>query len=180
MTAPSALNPFENELLGAQALHFFVDDGGQGDLAGDGLPGVLQGHQGPGHGGQGAFHVHGPPSVETAVLFDGGERVFRVSRVGRDRVHMAAEEKVRTGPSLPHRSQKVRPSLADLLIDRLDAAGLKESPDLSCDGLLLARHSRIGWRPDEPDKKLPDIRVGRKVRPEGLQGLGHDMPLLFL
>jgi hypothetical protein len=113
--------------------------------------------------------------VETAVLFDGGKHVFRIPLIGRDRIHVAAEEKVRTGPPLPHRSQKVRAPVADLLIDRLDATGLKEGADLSGDGFLLARHSRIGRRPDEPDKKVSDLRFGRKMRPESVQGDGHDV-----
>jgi hypothetical protein len=56
---------------------------------------------------------------------------------------VAAEEKVRTGPVPPYRSQKVRPPFADFLIERLDAVGLKKAADLPGDGLLLARHSRI-------------------------------------
>jgi hypothetical protein len=93
---------------------------------------------------------------------------------------VAAEEKVRTGPFPPYRSQKVRSPFADFLIERLDAAGLKKAADLPGDGLLLARHSRIGRRPDEPNEEVPDIPVGRKMRLEGVQGLGHDMCLLFL
>jgi hypothetical protein len=48
---PVGLESSKNKVLGAEAFHFFVDHGGQGDPARGGLPGVLQGHQGPGHGG---------------------------------------------------------------------------------------------------------------------------------
>ena len=140
---PVGLEPVANELLGPEAFHFFVDNAGQGDPARGGLPGVLQGHQGPGHGGQSALHIHSPPPVETAVFFGRGKRVFGVSLVGWNRIHVAAEEKVRTGPSPSDRSQKVRPPFADFLIVRLDAAGLKKVADLPGDGLLLARHPRI-------------------------------------
>jgi hypothetical protein len=81
--------------------------------------------------------------VETAVFFSSGKRIFSVSRVGWNSVHVAAEEKVRTGPFPPYRSQKVRSPFADFLIERLDAVGLKKAADLPGDGLLLARHSRI-------------------------------------
>jgi hypothetical protein len=118
--------------------------------------------------------------VEPAVFFGSGKRIFSVSRVGWNSVHVAAEEKVRTGPFPPYRSQKVWSPFADFLIERLDAAGLKKAADLPGDGLLLARHSRIGRRPDEPNEEVPDIPVGRKMRLEGVQGLGHDMCLLFL
>jgi hypothetical protein len=93
---------------------------------------------------------------------------------------MAAEEKMRSGPSLAYRSHEVRPSFADFLIDRLDAVGFEESADLPGDGFFLARDSRKGRRPDEPNEKFPDIRVGRKMRPEGVQGDGHEVCLLFL
>ena len=145
---PVGLEAGGDEGLGSEAFHLLVDDRGQGDRARSEAAGSFKQDEGPGHGRQGALHVHGPPAEEAAVLDCGREEVHRSPSVWRDGVHMPAEEETRPRFLAGDRRQQVRPTLPDLDERRGDIVLPEIGFENADGGLFLPRHSRIARSPD--------------------------------
>ena len=82
---PVGLEPAQDERFRAEALHLLVDDRREGDAAGGEPARIAEVDEGPGHGRQGALHVHGAAPEHALVPDRRREEVDRGSLVGHRR-----------------------------------------------------------------------------------------------
>ena len=160
------LEAARDQRLGAEALQLLVDDRGQRDPAGVEAARLADVDEGGGHGRQRALHVHGPPPEDPAVLDCGGEEIGGGPGVGRDRVRVAAKEKMPPGLfSLEFRDQ-VRPSFADL--DELARDVVASEVILKGKGraLFLSGDGGMARRPDHGLQELERLAVVHVLLPK--------------